>query len=233
MTGLVRLAKSSALTLNRLRSRQTIRLFGAAIGVISAIAVGAVIVWWISNGFLAGDTVNYWLAGQRINVGHELYAVRPDDPAVPGLDIRPFGLYSPPLIAVPWRVLALVPGNGGMAIWWVAMAFVAIWAIAAILLATRGWAGLLVLPLIPSIGLLIGVANVDAAVIARCDRGLDVLRNRKGACGRCAPRGVGIPEAHSGGLLALGDSHWTVARPAMGNCDECRSRDRCDAVHQP
>jgi hypothetical protein len=166
MAGRVHLFGSPTAALNQLLSRRTVRLFGAGIGVIAAIAVGAAIVWWVSNGFLAGDTVNYWLAGQRVNVGHELYAVRPDDPAVPGLEIRPYGLYSPPFIAVPWRVLAAVPGIGGMAVWWVAMAFLAVWAIAAVLLATRGWAGLVVLPLIPSIALLIGVANVDAAVIA-------------------------------------------------------------------
>jgi Glycosyltransferase family 87 len=164
--GRVRRMETFVAALNRLLSRPTVRLFGAGIGVVGAIAVGAAVVWWISNGFLAGDTVNYWLAGQRINVGHELYAVRPDDPAVPGLEIRPYGLYSPPLIAVPWRLLAAMPGISGMTIWWVAMAFCAIWVIAAVLLATRGWAGLVVLPLIPSIALLIGVANIDAAVIA-------------------------------------------------------------------
>ena len=63
-------------------------------------------------------------------------------------------------------LLAAMPGISGMAIWWVAMAFCAIWVIAAVLLATRGWAGLVILPLIPSIALLIGVANIDAAVTA-------------------------------------------------------------------
>jgi len=136
MADWTRRGESSVAALNRPLSRPTVRLFGAGIGVVAAIAVGAAIVWWISNGFLAGDTVNYWLAGQRINAGHQLYAVRPDDPAVPGLDIRPYGLYSPPLIAVPWRVLAAAPGIDGMAVWWVAMTFCAIWAIALLLLSS-------------------------------------------------------------------------------------------------
>ncbi len=140
------------------------RLLVAGIGVVAGVAVAAGIAWWCSNGFLAGDTLTYWLAGTRINVGHDLYSVRPDDPFV--FDIRPYGLYSPPLIAVPWIVLAAMPGATGMVAWWLLMAGLGIWAIAVLLLGTRGLAGLLVLPLVPSITLLIGVGNVDAAMLA-------------------------------------------------------------------
>ena len=46
------------------------------------------------------------------------------------------------------------------------MAFATLAAVFYELLGTRGWAGLLVLPLVPSLTLLIGVGNVDALVLA-------------------------------------------------------------------
>lgn len=136
----------------------------AGIGLVAGVGVAAAVAWWCINGFYAGDTLTYWLAGTRVNVGHELYAVRPDDPWL--FDIRPYGLYSPPFVVVPWRVLAALPGTMGMAIWWMTMAGLAIWAIAAVLIGTRGAAGFLILPLVPSLTLLIGVGNVDAAILA-------------------------------------------------------------------
>lgn len=136
----------------------------AGVGFIAGIGVAAAIGWWCFNGFYAGDTLTYWLAGTRVNVGHEVYSVRPDDPWL--FDIRPYGLYSPPFIVVPWRVLAALPGTAGMIIWWLTMAGLAVWAIAVALIGTRGAAGFLILPLIPSLTLLVGVGNVDAAILA-------------------------------------------------------------------
>ncbi len=149
-----------------LSQRATIRLFAAGIGSIAGVAVASGVVWWCVNGFLAGDTLVYWFAGHRILIGHELYSMRPDDLWIPLVDPRPHGLYSPPLIAVPWILLASTPGNAGMILWWLAMAFCAVWAIAALLIGTRGWAGILILPLMPAFTLLIGVGNVDAAMLA-------------------------------------------------------------------
>lgn len=118
-----------------LADRTSVRLFGAGIGIVAGVAFFAGVAWWVTNGFLAGDTLTYWLAGHRLDVGHALYSVSPDDPWL--FDIRPYGLYSPPLIAVPWIALAAM-GTTGMLLWWVTTAFCANLAVAAVLLGTRG-----------------------------------------------------------------------------------------------
>lgn len=148
----------------QLSERRTVALFFAGVGIIAGAAVLGCIAWWSLNGYFAGDTAVYWLAGTRVNAGHELYWIGPSDPWLQ--DMRPYGLYSPPALVLPWLWLAQVPGISGMVLWWLAMAGCALWAIAVVLLGTRGVAGAIVLPLVPSITLLIGVGNVDAAVLA-------------------------------------------------------------------
>ena len=148
----------------QLFERPTIAVFFAGVGVIAGAAVMGAVAWWCLNGYLAGDTVVYWLAGTRVNAGHDLYAIGPLDPWIQ--DMWPYGLYSPPALVLPWLLLAQMPGISGMLLWWLAMAGCAIWAIALVLLGTRGVAGAVVLPLVLSITLLIGVGNVDAAVLA-------------------------------------------------------------------
>lgn len=148
----------------RLLERPTVALFFAGVGIIAGAAVMGGIAWWCLNGYLAGDTVVYWLAGTRVNAGHELYRIGPGDPWIQ--DMRPYGLYSPPALVLPWLLLAQMPGISGMVLWWLAMAGCAIWAVAVVLLGTRGVAGVVVLPLVLSITLLVGVGNVDAAVLA-------------------------------------------------------------------
>jgi hypothetical protein len=62
--------------------------------------------------------------------------------------------------------LAQLPGNVGMLLWWVAMALCATWTMAFLLLGTRGWAGLAIVLLVPSVMAVVGVGNVDAAMVA-------------------------------------------------------------------
>lgn len=82
---------------------------------------------------VGSDAWNYYAAGERLNAGHELYALRPGDRPVP-LD-PPYWtvpLLSPPAIAVAWRPLALLPEDAAMTGWWLAGA--------ALLLGAIGWA---------------------------------------------------------------------------------------------
>ncbi len=143
-------------------ARPTVALLGASIGVIAGLAYLGAVLWWVVNGYLAGDTLVYRLAGDRLNSGGDLYALRPTDPAI--FDMRPYGILSPPLIAVPWRLLAVVPG--GTLLWWVGVALCTTWAVFAVLIGTRGWAGIAVIPLVPSLTLLVGVGNADGYVLA-------------------------------------------------------------------
>ena len=66
------------------------------------------------------DASTYFAAGQRLNAGHSLYgALRPDDRPIPQFpEVLPAPLLSPPLIAVVWRPLALLPGGLSMDLWW-------------------------------------------------------------------------------------------------------------------
>ncbi len=68
----------------------------------------------------SGDTWAYAAAGERLNAGHDLYSVGPDD--------RPVALFppywtiplvSPPPIAVLWRPLAAI-GPAAWFLWWLA-----------------------------------------------------------------------------------------------------------------
>ncbi len=75
-----------------------------------------------------------------------------------------------------------MPGISGMMLWWVVMALCTAWAVAVLLLGSRGWAGLAVLPLVPALTLLVGVGNVDAAILAGMI-GAWMLRDRPRALG--------------------------------------------------
>jgi hypothetical protein len=71
-------------------------------------------------GGIGSDSSNYFAAAQRLNVGHSLYgSLQPGDRLVPGYpETFPAPLLSPPLIAVAWRPLALMPGALSMDLWW-------------------------------------------------------------------------------------------------------------------
>lgn len=146
------------------RNRRLLAVLGVGIGVVSVIGLTYGIAFWFTSGAFPGDTLTYYLAGLRLDSGHSLYDLRADDVWLYG---RPeYPLYGPPLVAVVWRPLAAIPGAWGMILWLVLMAFATLWSVFYILLGTRGWAGLLVIPLIPALTLLVGVGNIDAVVLA-------------------------------------------------------------------
>lgn len=62
------------------------------------------------------DAITYQAAGERLNSGHELYALGPGDrPVLIIVEISPSPLLSPPPIAVLWRPIAALPF--GFALW--------------------------------------------------------------------------------------------------------------------
>jgi hypothetical protein len=69
---------------------------------------------------IGSDPANYYAAGQRLNLGHPLYGpLQPGDIPVPGYpSIYPAPLLSPPLLAVAWRPLALLPFDVATTAWW-------------------------------------------------------------------------------------------------------------------
>ncbi len=87
-----------------------------------ATAIGLLVmtfVIYMERGLYPADEITYIAAGERLNAGHELYALVPGDRVVA---LRPpywtVPLLSPPLIAVVWRPLAALPGEAGIPLWW-------------------------------------------------------------------------------------------------------------------
>lgn len=96
--------------------RRTFELVAVASAIGIVVAIFAI---YLQRGFVPGDAFVYLGAGERLNAGHDLYAISAGDRLV-GLE-PPFWtvpLLSPPPIAVVWRPLAALPGEAGVYLWW-------------------------------------------------------------------------------------------------------------------
>jgi len=129
-------------------------------------SLGAVVFMaliWVTQAWGPGDAIVYLAAGERLNAGHELYALGPGDRWVwinPPYWTAP--LLSPPLNAVLWRPLALLPPELAVALWWVGGIGVCLAVFALFMrrapLATGAALWLLAIPFV----FLMGAGNVDA-----------------------------------------------------------------------
>src|SRR5205823_2822366 len=78
--------------------------------VVPLAALFAVMAMWLRAGSQPGDAYTYLAAGQRLNAGHQLYALSPgDNPVQLNPPYWTVPLLSPPFMAVLWRPLALLP----------------------------------------------------------------------------------------------------------------------------
>lgn len=114
---------------------------------------------------VGGDAWNYLAAGERLNAGHELYALVPSDRYI--LIVPPFWtvpLLSPPTIAVLWRPLALL-GDGAMTLWTLAGLAATAAFVAWIVLRGSTLALVLILVLSPVVGLTAISGNANAFLI--------------------------------------------------------------------
>jgi len=108
-------------TFGRLRRRTAGTRRLATVAAVS-VAFGlllTVLVLYAERGLYPADEITYIAAGERLNAGHELYALQPGDRDValkPPYWTAP--LLSPPFIAVVWRPLAALPGEAGIWVWW-------------------------------------------------------------------------------------------------------------------
>jgi Glycosyltransferase family 87 len=91
------------------------------VAACAGIALGGVLAAWLVFDWhptiAGGDAWNYLAAGERLNAGHQLYALAATDRAVPIMP--PFWtvpLLAPPPIAVAWRILAPL-GDVAMVLW--------------------------------------------------------------------------------------------------------------------
>lgn len=132
---------------------------GLAMAVIAASIVVAIQTYGFDWTRSDGDAWNYLAAGERLNAGHDLYALGPDDRRV--VIVPPYWtvpLLAPPPIAVAWRPLAIL-GEPSMVLWGLAGAASTI--AAAAFVATRGGLWLIAVFALPiSLTVLSGNASV-------------------------------------------------------------------------
>ncbi|HEX7473152.1 MAG TPA: glycosyltransferase family 87 protein, partial [Candidatus Limnocylindrales bacterium] len=95
------------------------RVLAIAFVAVAAALLLEFLAAYFTRGFIPGDATVYLAGGERLNAGHQVYALMPGD--------RPEGfkppywtvpLLSPPLVAVIFRPLALLPNDIGAYIWW-------------------------------------------------------------------------------------------------------------------
>jgi alpha-1,2-mannosyltransferase len=135
--------------------------------VLGMLCVLSVMAFWIghANAKTPGDTINYILAGLRLNVGHPLYGYGPGDQHIKVFELGPdYPIYSPPLIAIIFRAVVLLPSNG-MYIWWVAMDALELLAVGMLLRRAPLVVGICLIPLSIPVGMVMEVANVDCLVV--------------------------------------------------------------------
>jgi len=94
---------------------------------VTALAVMLASAWWLSHwgwnpAAIGQDTWNYLGSGERLNAGHSIYALVAGDRPILIEPPTTVPLVSPPLVAVLWRPLALLPDWLAMWAWWVASA---------------------------------------------------------------------------------------------------------------
>jgi len=143
---------------------------GRVLFILAAALVSATIAIYVVE-FGAGpdDARTYLAAGERLNAGHALYALGPGDRPIPPELIGAGSsapLLSPPLVAVPWRALAVLPEPVALGAWWATMTALVVAALLAIERRNPLVAGVaLWLAGVPLVWQVSG-ANVNAVVIA-------------------------------------------------------------------
>ena len=118
---------------------------------------------YFTRGFIPGDATVYLAGGERLNAGHQVYALMPGD--------RPEGfkppywtvpLLSPPLVAVIFRPLALFPNDIGAYIWWAGCLAAFAWIFATFVRRQPILTSLAVMVLVVPLTYEIGVGNMNA-----------------------------------------------------------------------
>ena len=134
-------------------------------GSALAIAIVLFVILSLTYGH-PGDIVTYLAAGERLNGGHPLYALSPGDrqlPIIPPYWTVP--LLSPPLVAVVWRPLALLPEPVSVGAWWIAMNACLLAAVAMVLRVPRMIGPVALYVLAIPLGLEAVQGNINAIIL--------------------------------------------------------------------
>jgi hypothetical protein len=142
------------------------RLLELTVPALAMGVVAALLVVYFERGFVPGDAFVYLGAGERLNAGHQLYALSAGDRPV-GIE-PPFWtvpILSPPPIAVLFRPLAALPNELGVYLWWAAD-IAAVGAAVLLMLRRRPIVvGLAVIALAIPLVYEIGVGNMNGIVL--------------------------------------------------------------------
>ena len=143
------------------------RLLSVALVAIAFGLLAVTLAVYFTRGFIPGDALVYLGAGERLNAGHQLYALSPGDRYVganPPYWTVP--TLSPPFMGVLFRPLALLPPDLGAYVWWVGT--IGAIALTLVLLVRRAPIRTSVAVILLGIPLTyeIGVGNVNAFILA-------------------------------------------------------------------
>ena len=136
-----------------------------ALGIV--LGLMAAVLWvYLQRGLVPGDAFNYLGAGERLNAGHDLYALQPGDRVVDaGGEYWHTPFVSPPPMAVFFRPLAALPNELGVWIWYALQ--IAALVVSLAMLARRiplATAAAMLVLLVPTV-YEIGVGNVNTFVL--------------------------------------------------------------------
>jgi len=148
------------------RSERRHRLIALTMIGLSAGLLFAVMAVYFTRGFVLGDAVVYLAGGERLNADHPLYSISPGDRP---MEVKPpfwtVPLLSPPLVAVLFRPLALLPPDGGAYVWWVASIAAIAWVLIEFWRRRPTLTSVAVLALVVPLTYEIGVGNVNAFLL--------------------------------------------------------------------
>lgn len=164
------------------------RLLAIGFVVVAGVLLATFLAAYFVRGFVPGDAVVYLASGERLNAGHPLYALSPGDRIIGAKP--PYWLVptlSPPLMAVVFRPLALLPPDLGAYVWWMATMTVIAAVLVAYLRRRPILGSLAVIALVIPLTYEIGVGNVNAFLLLGC-----VLTWRWFARADDAPAGIAV-----------------------------------------
>lgn len=186
--------------------------------VLPALAGGilaTILFVYFQRGFIPGDAFTYLAAGERLNAGHSLYALVPGDRPV---DLHPpfwtVPFLSPPPMGVLMRPFALLPGDAGAYVWWLAC-LVSIGGVLAVLFRRRpATTSVAVIVLAIPLAYEIGVGNVNGLLLAAAIACWILVRDGRAAVAgplaavmlavKLTPLPIGAWVAGAGGRRGLG-----------------------------
>ena len=142
------------------------RLLTVGLVVVALVLLGTFLAAYFTRGFIPGDAIVYLASGERLNAGHQLYALSAGDRIIGAKP--PYWLVptlSPPFMAVVFRPLALLPPDLGAYAWWAGTMTAIAGVLVAYLRRRPILASLAIIALVVPLTYEIGVGNVNAFLI--------------------------------------------------------------------